>query len=231
MESRSNIINFMAIYRLPITPAKGVLTNHPLLPYVSAERQKKVCAYRFPKDQKLSLYAALLARYGISQQFHIPVKELTFTCEPFHKPFCDQIPSCDFSLSHTDGMVLLGVKNTGIIGADVECKKNAPYRIMPSVFHEEEIAYITSAAPEEQNYRFFEIWTQKEAYTKAIGTGLCTEVTKINTLSLSEHFLSWQDTSHVYSIYYEQHRSEKPVTVSEEALAEFYHRKQPGAVY
>ncbi|CDE45018.1 phosphopantetheine-protein transferase domain protein [Clostridium sp. CAG:411] len=214
----------MAIYCLPVTPAQEALTNHPLLQYVSASRKEKVCAYHFPKDQKLSLYAALLARYGISQQFQIPVKELTFTCETFHKPLCNAISSCDFSLSHTDGMILLGIAETGTIGVDVECKKNAPYEIMSSVFHKEEISYITSATPEQQTARFFEMWTKKEAYTKAIGTGLCTEVTDINTLSLSTHFLSWQDTSYVYSVYYEQYISEKPITVSEEELVEFYRK-------
>lgn len=214
----------MAIYFLPITPAKEVLTENPLLQHVSNTRRKKVCAYHFPKDQKLSLYAALLARYGISQQFQIPTQELTFTCKPFHKPFCNTIPSCDFSLSHTDGMILLGVSDMGTIGVDVEYKKNAPFNIMPSVFHKEEITYVTSSTLEQQTSHFFQIWTQKEAYTKAIGTGLCTEVTNINTLSLSAHFLSWQDTSYVYSIYYEQYMSEKPIAVSEKELVEFYRK-------
>lgn len=211
----------MAIYYLPITHTSVSLRGNSLFLHVSKARREKGYAYHFPKDQKLSLYAALLARYCISQIFQIPAHQLVFSSKHSHKPFCDTIPTCDFSISHTDGMILIGVSDKGSIGVDVECNKDAPYAIMPSVFHNEEISYIKDSM-ENQSSRFFQIWTQKEAYTKALGTGLCTDVTNINTLSLSDHIHSWQDESYVYSVYYEYYVPEKPIHVSEKELLTFY---------
>ena len=79
----------MAIYCLPVTPAQEALTNHPLLQYVSASRKEKVCAYHFPKDQKLSLYAALLAMVLVSN-FKFLLRNLPLLAKHFTNLFVTQ---------------------------------------------------------------------------------------------------------------------------------------------
>ena len=84
---------------------------------------------------------------------------------------CDQI---DISLSHTGGLLLVGVSRRGAIGVDVELSDRrmrlsgieqrfwTPYEI-------EALAQVEEGARVREMVR---LWTLKEAYTKAIGQGM-----------------------------------------------------------
>ena len=59
--------------------------------------------------------------------------------------------------------------------------------LIQKVCTNEELAYVNSAPDEhERNYRFFEVWTSKEAYFKYIGTG----ITTLKSVNVLPHILS-----------------------------------------
>ena len=174
---------------------------------MSPERKNKIQQYRFDKDKILSLYSASMIYTGLSEILYCPIKDLCFIQEHNHKPKLN--PAChknasliDFSISHTDNAVLTGIVSGCNIGVDIESIKNAPFDVMPIVFHKEEIDYINSSNPEERDKRFFEIWTKKEAYTKCIGTGLVCDLTSINTLKLPFYIMLITKTidDYIYSV-------------------------------
>ena len=81
-----------------------------------------------------------------------------------------------FNLSHTNGLTVLAIAGMKAIGIDVEnvaardpenCLKIADRFFTPL-----EIEDITRIRPEKQLDRFFDFWTLKEAYMKAVGKGL-----------------------------------------------------------
>jgi 4'-phosphopantetheinyl transferase len=78
-----------------------------------------------------------------------------------------------FNVAHTRGLVVMAVGAMPELGVDVE-------RIDPGVrlavarryFSAPEVAALDSLPPEERPRRFQRLWTLKEAYLKAIGTGI-----------------------------------------------------------
>lgn len=108
----------------------------------------------------------------------------------------------DFNYSHTHNAVLLGVTEEGSIGVDIERIQQAPLELMDTTFHPDEIRYVEQGDATTRHQRFFEIWTKKEAYTKCMGIGLITELTRLNTFDahIAPHLYAWQVDDYVCSL-------------------------------
>jgi 4'-phosphopantetheinyl transferase len=79
-----------------------------------------------------------------------------------------------FNLSHTAGLMLLGVVRRRDIGVDVEDaeRKVTCDAIADRFFSPAEVRDLLELDPVGQRQRFFHYWTLKEAYIKALGMGL-----------------------------------------------------------
>lgn len=197
----------MKLYMMKHTDTCWNEKHEKLLPLLSEERQAKVLRYRFDEDKILSLYAGILTRLALIRQLHCSNEQLVFEQLSNHKPCLKSQKSpdtslIDFSFSHTRHAVLLGITKHGKIGVDIEKVTDAPLKIMETVFHPQEIAYIESAAPSKQGHHFFEIWTRKEAYTKYLGTGLVTDLISINTLAspIKDLLYTWIEEEYICSV-------------------------------
>jgi 4'-phosphopantetheinyl transferase len=79
-----------------------------------------------------------------------------------------------FNLSHSGGLVACAVGQRADLGIDVE----DPARVVnhleigESFFAEAEISALRTASTERRSEVFFQIWTLKESYIKALGVGL-----------------------------------------------------------
>ena len=79
----------------------------------------------------------------------------------------------DFNLAHTRGLVVLAVARGLQFGVDVECRdKNVPLAAARRYFSRDEVAALERLPAALQPERFLRLWTLKEAYLKAIGTGI-----------------------------------------------------------
>ncbi len=190
----------MQTYFLSIATEEWTMADTKLLKCISPERQEKISKYIHISDKKLSLYAGLVIRMQLSLMTNIPASNLKFYFKPNHKPICLTIPEIDFSLSHTKNSILCCLSPNTTVGADVERIGHAPFEIMNTVFHPEEIAYINKAATKQRDLRFFEIWTRKESYTKQLGTGLVYDLSGCNTFNYSSSLYTWQENDYCCSI-------------------------------
>ncbi len=82
--------------------------------------------------------------------------------------------AASFSLSHTRGMVACAVTSGAAVGVDVECVDRVvdPAAIASRFFAPTETAQILALAGDARRDRFFDIWTLKEAFVKALGLGM-----------------------------------------------------------
>jgi 4'-phosphopantetheinyl transferase len=100
---------------------------------------------------------------------------LVFREGPHGKPaLARPVEDIPFNLSHTDGLTLVAVTESGRVGIDAE-------RIQPEVevedlsrrfFAPAEAAEILALSPDARLTAFFTCWTRKEAFVKALGGGL-----------------------------------------------------------
>ena len=79
----------------------------------------------------------------------------------------------EFNLAHTQGMVIMAVCAGTKPGVDIESiSKKVPLAAARRYFSPEEVAALDALPEDEQPGRFLRLWTLKEAYLKAIGTGI-----------------------------------------------------------
>lgn len=93
----------------------------------------------------------------------------------FGKPVSDDIY---FNISHSHGYVVF-VMDDAPVGIDIEKISHAEQDLIDYVSNDEEKKYI------HDDQSFYEIWTNKEALVKAVGTGIKTNLKNINGLPIN----------------------------------------------
>lgn len=79
-----------------------------------------------------------------------------------------------FNLSHTEGLVTMAVARAGQVGVDAEClhHRAAPLALAARYFSPQEARELEGLAKGAQQRQFYRLWTLKEAWLKATGTGV-----------------------------------------------------------
>ncbi|MEV0092300.1 4'-phosphopantetheinyl transferase superfamily protein [Streptomyces sp. NPDC050738] len=124
--------------------------------------------------------AHIALRRLLGEYLDTPAAELEFMREPC--PGCgephgrpavaDPPRPVHFSLSHSSGMVLVGVAATPI-GVDVEVRPGAEtVEVCSAALHTDERTELRAEPDHVRQEAFGRLWTRKEAYLKGIGTGL-----------------------------------------------------------
>ena len=113
-------------------------------------------------------------RSKLSQYTNCSPQALQFEYGDFGKPRLVDYPNLHFNLAHSNGRALIVVSETAVVGVDLEKVRSVPKllalakRFFKSAEYETIVALPESLQPEQ----FFAYWTCKEAYLKAIGSGL-----------------------------------------------------------
>jgi len=108
-----------------------------------------------------------------------------------------------FNISHTREAIACAISDKQI-GIDIERIKPFNKRIAEKFFTKNEQEYIFNKR-EDENVRFFEVWTRKEAYVKWLGKGMVIPFnsfdilkdSKIVTNYIGDHVLSVCSTSRI----------------------------------
>lgn len=87
-----------------------------------------------------------------------------------------------FSLSHSGRWAVLAVSTSGAMGIDIEAaeRKRDLAGIAESYYHPQEFAQLQALAGNQQTDYFYRLWTLKEAFFKATGTGISAGLDKIH---------------------------------------------------
>ena len=94
-----------------------------------------------------------------------------------------------FNLSHCRGMAVC-IFGKGENGVDIEKIGRYNPRIVKRIFTAAEAERLDSLPEEQKPYHFLRIWTRKEAYGKAIGTGVFTGLSGVDVEKDTEGFYS-----------------------------------------
>lgn len=134
------------------------------------------------RDPLRYLLSRALVRTTLSRYLPVAPQQWVFSANAYGKPGIANPIGRDltFNLSHTEGLLALGVSGSGELGVDVEqvVRRPAPLRIARHFFSQEEAAVLHRLPPERRSAYFFQCWTLKEAYIKARGLGLFLPLTR-----------------------------------------------------
>jgi 4'-phosphopantetheinyl transferase len=145
---------------------------------LNAEEQQQERRFYFARDRRRYLITRALVRTVLSRYVAIPPTDWIFSTNAYGRPDIVNALARDaclvFNVSHTRGLIVLCVSKGRALGVDVEnCNvREISIDIADRYFAPQEVAELNALPSEQQQHRFCEYWTFKEAYIKARGMGL-----------------------------------------------------------
>lgn len=138
---------------------------------ISDKRRKKIDRFIFMKDKVQGLFAEIILRYALLEQYSIHSLDIEFEYTEYGKPGLANYRDIHFNMTHSGNWVLCGVGDTSL-GVDVEQIKEKQLSMANKMYTKEENDFIHNQLQENRLKAFYKIWTLKESYVKNIGKGL-----------------------------------------------------------
>jgi 4'-phosphopantetheinyl transferase len=147
------------------------------LALLSDEERDRQERFHVDRDRREFAVAHALLRTTLSEFGERDPGAWRFTSGSHGKPMLapdESATPLSFNISHTHGLVACAVAMGADVGLDVERVTRATdwRSIATRYFSREEVAAIDGSAESQRAIRFYELWTLKEAYAKAVGLGL-----------------------------------------------------------
>jgi 4'-phosphopantetheinyl transferase len=144
---------------------------------MSEDELARAAKFYFEKDRQHFIVAHGMLRQTLAPYLGLAPREIQFRIEKNGKPeLAENSRPCSlkFNLSHSGELALLAITSGQIVGVDVERHRPdfAGEAIADRFFSAEEAGKLRTLPEEQKVEAFFNCWTRKEAYVKAIGEGL-----------------------------------------------------------
>jgi 4'-phosphopantetheinyl transferase len=149
---------------------------------LSKEKLKRILRYRDIMDAQTGLIGEILVRYVLCDRYGLKNEAIEFVNNDFGKPSLRSIKSIKFNISHSGEWVVCAVGEREI-GIDIEMVRPIDIHIAKRVFTAQEYNKIKNTKEEHRLECFYRLWTCKESYIKALGSGLSTA---LNSFSIEE---------------------------------------------
>ena len=146
--------------------------------WLSPDERQRSQRFHFERDRRRFMVSHAAVRIILGRYLQVAGHRVAYTVQEFGKPSLAGLPSDSglrFNLSHAHELAVLAVTWQREVGVDVEQVRPLPdmMEIAARFFAPPEVQQLqnvpTSAG---QIQAFFNCWTRKEAFIKAIGSGL-----------------------------------------------------------
>jgi 4'-phosphopantetheinyl transferase len=152
------------------------LSREHLHSLLTTEERDRASRLRFEDDRGRAIVGRGMLRTVLSGCTGQPPAEIELVEDRHGRPLLHGAGSSKlhFNVAHSGGWILIGVADGARIGVDVEQIRPVSdiASLMERFFAPGETAAIMSLRSDERLTAFFDCWTRKEAYLKAMGVGL-----------------------------------------------------------
>ena len=147
--------------------------------YISVHEHSRSDKFHFNEDRQTFICCHALLRLLLSKMLNMQPSEISYVQGRFNKPFLKGNP-VHFNITHTRNAFAIAISKYSYIGIDLEnVNRKFDFRsVEKMIFNSKERLFI-SESHEEARDRFFLLWTRKEAFLKAIGLGIITNMKQI----------------------------------------------------
>ena len=159
------------IYRHSLETSSELLREYETL--LSRDELQKAYRYRFEKDKIHYITGRALLRIIAAEYLDEAPGKINFSYKNKGKPFIKG-SAVKFNLAHSGGIAVYAFAKNMDIGIDTELVREMPdaLKIAMRFFSEEEVKEISELSEDKIIEAFFNCWTRKEAFIKAVGEGL-----------------------------------------------------------
>lgn len=166
------------VWTVPLDPpAQQVARLEPLL---AADERARADRFRFHRHRRRYVVGRGVLRTLLGRYLGHDPAAIVFRYGPNEKPYLDTPrgpaggPELHFNLSNSSELAVVAVTVATEVGADVERLREMPdaLSISERFFSTAERQVLAAVDDAERDRAFFHCWTRKEAYLKAVGTGI-----------------------------------------------------------
>ncbi len=157
------------------TASKVALKDHigRLQSVLSPEEKKKAAYYKFEPVQKSYIISQAVLRLLLAGYLNGYPSDVKIGVHNKGKPFLMNDTSLNFNISNSYDICVFAFSRDGEVGIDLEKIRELPDidQLIEKNLTSREKAYVLKD-PDQKLSRFFQFWTFKESYLKAIGEGM-----------------------------------------------------------
>ena len=141
--------------------------------FLDNEECEQAKRFRLEKDQRRFIARRGKLRQLLSQLLDCEPSQVPLSRNSFGKPFVRKT-DLRFNASHSRNIALIAVAHGQEVGCDIEARdaRFASQVDFERIFSTSEARELRCLDPSEQVEAFFNCWTRKEAYIKALGCGV-----------------------------------------------------------
>lgn len=144
---------------------------------ISEDERKRADRLRFNEGRSKFIQARGALRTILGKYLNLHPNKVVFDYNKSGKPGLQSRinpRNVKFNLSHSSNLAIYAVTNNREVGVDVEYLRDVKRadKIIERFFSPDEREFYRSRPPAMKKLAFFQLWTRKEAYTKAMGTGI-----------------------------------------------------------
>lgn len=152
-----------------------------LTEYIGEQEKQRAERFYFDADRRTYICCHALLRLILSLRLKAEPKSIVIVNDFRAKPFLKE-STLNFNLTHTREAFAIAISNSMYVGIDIEnINRQADITsLISNCLSVKESEFVTRCKQKERE-RFFLLWTRKEAYLKAIGTGLSARLNGFET--------------------------------------------------
>ena len=141
---------------------------------LSEDEKERAERFRFYKDKRCFVVTRGTLRLLSSKYLNKNTEDIVFDYEEFGKPKYRHQTRLNFNVSHSGNRAVIAFNYDKALGVDIEKIKHNfdTFEIASNYFSKDEIKALQNLPEPEHNNGFYRCWTRKEAFIKAIGSGL-----------------------------------------------------------
>lgn len=163
------------VWRIPLAEQSG--TDTRLKEFLCPEEHDRAERFHFIRDQRRFIIRRAALRQLLAVSLRTTPQAVQFELGPHGKPFFPGQIGADgirFSCSHSGDWALIAVARGSDLGVDLEWNRpmTEAEDLVKNFFSPAEISELANLSPTLKLAGFFNAWTRKEAFVKAIGLGL-----------------------------------------------------------
>ena len=144
---------------------------------LSPAELNRVSRISFDKHRNRYIVARGLLRQFLGDRLHVRPNSVMFEYGKYGKPMLDRqlsLPNFYFNLSHHENVAVFAFSSVCEVGVDIEAVRDISDAddVAARMFSIREFESYCNLPRESRSTGFFNCWTRKEAFVKAIGAGL-----------------------------------------------------------
>jgi len=144
------------------------------LPLLSADERERAGRFKLDPLRAAYVLGRGVTRAILARRMDADPRTIRFEYSIHGKPSLEGSQGWHFNVSHSGSLLVCALTAAAPLGVDVERVRPMPdaSKVARRFFSADEAQRVLSAPPELVAALFFDIWTRKEAFLKATGTGL-----------------------------------------------------------